>query len=261
MLSDIPNMYFYLPLLGFVVAIIASLIGGGGGFIFFPVLTMIFGIDPRLSVSTSLIATLPIVLVGSIAHLKSKNINFKYALFFVVAGLGGVLCGKYLSTTISTDSLKCSFGVYTVFLGFSLLFKTYSYSANKSNVLKEGNHAIVMGMKNIMWGISAGAITGAFGNSGSTPIVSGLMQQKLPLKQIVGTSLLVVLCNVLLASASHIIGKNYDPTLILLLSIGSIPGAFIGSRWLVKKEIKGTGKKVQIIYALTMVCVGILMIK
>jgi len=62
--SSFEYYYLWLPLIGFMIGFIGSLIGGGGGFFFIPVLTLIFHVPAQIAVATSLAATLPIGIVG-----------------------------------------------------------------------------------------------------------------------------------------------------------------------------------------------------
>lgn len=64
--------YLWLPFIGFVVGFFGSLTGGGGGFIFIPLLTILFGVAPHVAIGSSLAATLPICLAGAYGHYKKR---------------------------------------------------------------------------------------------------------------------------------------------------------------------------------------------
>ncbi len=48
----------FLPLFGFLIGLLVSMLGGGGGGLFVPVLTLIFGIPTQVAVATSLASVL-----------------------------------------------------------------------------------------------------------------------------------------------------------------------------------------------------------
>ena len=58
--SSFEYIYLWLPLLGFVVGFFGSFTGGGGGFVFIPLLTLLFGVEAHVAIGSSLAATLPI---------------------------------------------------------------------------------------------------------------------------------------------------------------------------------------------------------
>lgn len=77
--SEIQDIYFILPLLGFIIGLFGTMVGGGGGFFFLPILTLLLKVPAQAAVITSLVATLPICIVGSLGHYRKNNIDFKVA--------------------------------------------------------------------------------------------------------------------------------------------------------------------------------------
>ena len=63
-LSEIEPVYYLLPLVGLLIGLLGTMLGGGGGFFFLPILTLLFGVPAQTAVITSLVATLPICIVG-----------------------------------------------------------------------------------------------------------------------------------------------------------------------------------------------------
>ena len=82
--SEYQSIYLILPLIGFLLGLFGTMLGGGGGFFFLPVLTLIIGAPAQVAVPTSLTATLPIGLVGTIGHFRRGNVDFKTGKIFVL---------------------------------------------------------------------------------------------------------------------------------------------------------------------------------
>ena len=258
--SSFENIYLLLPIIGFLIGLFGTMLGGGGGFFFLPVLTLIIGVPAHTAVATSLAATLPIGIVGSWGHYRKGNIDMRTGSLFSMAGIVGALIGARLTNFISGPQLKLLFGIYSILIALNMLF-------NGARKLKEQNDdgsnsklkAIRFG-KGSFFGLTAGMIAGTFGTSGTAPIIAGLFSMRLPVKLVVGTSLLVVLVNTVFAVGAHFLIGSIDLTLIAFLTAGSVIGAFLGPRLFSKAKIGKSEKKVQYLYAAVVAAIGILMI-
>jgi uncharacterized membrane protein YfcA len=82
----------------------------------------------------------------------------------------------------------------------------------------------------------------------------------IPLKKVIGTSLIVVLSNTIFAIGAHFLVGRIDLTLVYFLTTGSIIGALIGPRFLSKIKTGNFDNKVRYLYAALMVVLGILML-
>jgi uncharacterized protein len=100
-----PN-FLWLPFIGFAIGILVTMFGGGGGFFYVPILTLLFHVPTQLAAATSLAATIPTVIVGSIEHYRKGNINLQIGAIFGVSGLVGAFAGAYLSNLISSVLLQ-----------------------------------------------------------------------------------------------------------------------------------------------------------
>ena len=108
--------YLWFPFIGFIVGFLGSFTGGGGGFIFIPMLTILFGIQPQVAISSSLAATLPICLVGVYGHYKKKNLDLRLGLIFAGAGIIGALLGARVTGFMTARVLRITFGVYSILI-------------------------------------------------------------------------------------------------------------------------------------------------
>ncbi|MDX8339960.1 sulfite exporter TauE/SafE family protein [Draconibacterium sp. IB214405] len=258
--SSFENIYLILPIIGFVIGLFGTMLGGGGGFFFLPVLTLLLGVPAHTAVATSLAATLPIGLVGSWGHHKKGNIDVKTGSLFCVAGIVGALLGARLTNFISGSQLKLLFGIYSILIAINMLANGARKNQQKLGKSDKAENKLIRITKGSFFGLSAGAIAGTFGTSGTAPVIAGLFSMRLPVKLVVGTSLLVVLVNTVFAFGAHFLVGTIDITLIAFLTAGSVIGAFLGPRLFAKAKIGKSEKKVQYIYAAVVATIGILMI-
>ena len=238
------------------------MLGGGGGFFFLPVLTLGFNVAAQTAVMTTLAATLPICIVGSWRHFKEGHINIKIGVILAFAGIAGAFLGAYITRIITPEQLKTSFGIYTILIALNILITSWRETkTNKLNEESPGKKSqILRKVKSEFFAFTAGIITGTYGTSGTAPILASLFNLRIPVKMVIGTSLLVVLVNTLFAISAHLFVSSIDMTLVAFLTSGSALGAVIGAKMLAKSKIEKSGNLVQCIYASVMMATGLLMI-
>jgi len=256
--SDITSLYFVLPAIGFIVGLFGTMLGGGGGFIFLPVLTFLLHVPASIAVTTSLVATLPICTVGTLGHVKQRNIAYTIAPAFLLAGAAGTFAGTAIAGRISDEGLKTAFGIYAVLIAGNIFHSTWKRKTKDHTAQQQRRWTKTT--KGPFFGLMAGLITGVFGASGTAPVLAGLLSMNIPLKKVVGTSLLVVLVNTVFAVGAHALVGQTDLTLVYFLTAGSALGAIAGPRLLSKANVGSSENKVRYGYAAVMILIGILMI-
>ncbi|SCD20922.1 hypothetical protein PSM36_2115 [Proteiniphilum saccharofermentans] len=256
--SDITPLYFVLPAIGFIVGLFGTMLGGGGGFIFLPVLTLLLHVPASVAVSTSLVATLPICALGTLGHVKQRNIAYTIAPVFLLAGVAGTFAGAAIAGRISSEELKTAFGIYAVLISGNIFYDTWK--RKKKDHTAQQRRGWTKTTKGWFFGLMAGLVTGVFGASGTAPVLAGLLSLDIPLKRVVGTSLLVILVNTVFAVGAHVLVGQTDLTLVYFLTAGSALGAIAGPRLLSKSNVGSSESKVRYGYAAVMIFIGILMI-
>lgn len=259
--SEFQQIYYLLPLIGLVIGLLATMIGSGGGFFFPVILIMFFRVPPHIAVPTSLTAILPLCLVALLAHYREGNINFRLGFIFSVAGIAGAITGAFITRLIGTNQLRILFGLYSIVLAI-IIFIGAIGDQRSIRKGKEAKKTISSG-KNAwgsIYGFAGGIISGTFGTSGTAPVISGLFAMRIPVKMVVGTSLLIVLVNTVSALAGHIFIGEIDLTLVLTLSSGTVIGALIGPRLLSSIRLEKSEQLIKQIVALIIIILGIALI-
>lgn len=259
--SEFQQSYLWLPLVGVMVGLLATMIGSGGGF-FFPLILMLFyKIPSHIAVATSLAATLPLCLVGSVGHYRRGNIYPKLVILFGLAGVLGAVAGTWITQQIDTDQLKTAFGIYSLVLAIVIFLnkrkkkKREQYTKENGTRLKRGLY-----MQGSVYGFAGGIISGAFGTSGSAPVLAGLVALNTPIRLVIGTSLAVVFINTVSALAGHVLLGEIDVTLILFLTAGTVIGAAAGPRLLGKIKLERSEGNIRQWFALIIFIFGLILI-
>ncbi len=255
--SAIELSYYWLPLIGFIIGLLSTMVGGNGAFFFPPILILFFGIPPRIAIATSLAAVIPIGLVGSLVHLRKKNINLPVGALFGSAGLIGAITGAWLSNRLEVSTLINTFGIYLIAL--SLL--TFYNPNGRINKGISPPKAFTDFKKQQMWlmvslGAVAGLAAGLFGTSGTAPVLAGLLLLQLPISLIIGTSVMIVFINALAGFGGHLLLGEIDTQLIFLLGSGAAVGAFLGPFLLPHMRPEKNEGRIRFVFALFLFIFG-----
>ena len=105
---------------GFVAGALSGSLGIGGGVVMVPIMVVGFGFTERLAQGTSLVAIVPISLVGAATHLRQGNVLVKPALWMGLAGAPLALGGAALAQHLPGPLLGRLFGAFVIFSAYRL---------------------------------------------------------------------------------------------------------------------------------------------
>lgn len=232
--------------LSIVIGISLGLIGGGGSILTVPILVYVFGLGPEISTSYSLFIVGLTALAGSYNYYRNKLVNLKAVVVFSVPSLISVfLTRKYIMPalpdvifTIGNFQFTKPVFIMTV---FAVLMITASVSMiRKSKTpdpskMKPGHHFTLIFLE----GVAVGVLTGFVGAGGGFLIIPALVLfAGLPMKEAVGTSLLIIAIKSLIGFTGDLsAGVNIDWMFLALISVFTIFGIFAGST--LAKKIHG----------------------
>jgi len=104
-------------LIGFVAGVASGMLGIGGGVIFIPGLVLILGLSQLGAQATSLLAIVPVTIVGAWRQHRYGNVRPRDALILAALSPLGVGAGALLANNLSERALELSFA--TVQLAFA----------------------------------------------------------------------------------------------------------------------------------------------
>ena len=107
-------------IIGLVSGVASGLFGVGGGIIMVP--AMIYFLSPPIkdikqAIGTSLVVIIPTALMGSYKHFQQGNIDWRTVAALVPTAIVGSYLGVWLTTQVSADNLKRSFGAFIIVVG------------------------------------------------------------------------------------------------------------------------------------------------
>jgi uncharacterized protein len=207
--------------LGFVIGLSLGLLGGGGSILTVPALVYVVGQNPRAAVTASLVIVGINSLSGMWLHRGQGTLNTRVALTFGGAGMAAAFATSQWSKMFASTTLLIAFAVLMFAVGaFMILRKPPAERAGQQPSLP----AV------LLTGAAVGALTGFLGVGGGFLIVPALvMIVGLPMRQAIGTSLLVIAMNSLAGVLGHL-GDAIDLGVVLLFAAAGIAGTIVGAR-------------------------------
>jgi hypothetical protein len=233
-----------MELLGYLGAIIMGmslgLIGGGGSILTVPILVYLFSVDAVLATAYSLFIVGLTSLIGSFSHMRMGNIHWLTAVVFGIPSILAVYATRAFLVPALPDPLFTMAGLaVSKALGMLILFALLMVAAAYSMIRKpkagpsrgaEGevtfNYPLIL-----VEGAVVGTITGLVGAGGGFLIIPALvLLAKLPMKQAVGTSLIIIAAKSLIGFTGDLGGDEYiDWNFLLVFSGIAIVGIIAGS--------------------------------
>ena len=109
--------------LGVVAGIFAGLFGVGGGILFVPTLALALGLDQLHAQATSLLAMLPVVVVGTWRQRRYGHVRPKPAVVLGLAGAAGVIAGGLIAESLPEQVLERLFGALLLAVAAQLAWR------------------------------------------------------------------------------------------------------------------------------------------
>jgi uncharacterized protein len=183
-----------MELVGFILAALVGLslglLGGGGSILTVPILVYLLGFGAKTAIAMSLPIVGTTSLVGAIGHWRAGNVRLQTALLFGLAAMAGAFAGARLAAYLS-GAVQMAILAVVMLVAAVTMFRG---GAGGSAALEAESAPALTPMLSVAVGV--GALTGIIGIGGGFLIVPALvLLARVPMKQAVGTSLLVIAMN------------------------------------------------------------------
>jgi uncharacterized membrane protein YfcA len=112
--------------IGLAAGVIAGLLGVGGGVLFVPGLVLFVGLGQHHAEATSLLAIVPVAILGTYRHDRYGNVCRGDALRLGLLSLAGAAGGVALANALSGAVLRYAFAGLMVLVAAQLVHRTQS---------------------------------------------------------------------------------------------------------------------------------------
>jgi len=182
-----------MMILGFALALVVGLtmglLGAGGSILAVPIFVYVFDFPVKESIAMSLAVVGTTSLVGAFRHARMKNVQLRIVLIFGPFAMLGTYGGARLAVFFSGGAQLALFSVVMLAAGIYMLRDQYGDKPNAAGVGWPSTLAVTL---LVAEALAVGVLTGLVGVGGGFLIVPVLVFAGLPMKQAIGTSLLII---------------------------------------------------------------------
>jgi len=221
----------------FVVALVFSMLGQGGGVLYTPIQVW-SGIDFHVAATTSLFLIMVTSLSATIVFRKAKRVDWPLAIVLETATALGGLAGGLVSGRFSGSTLMVLFAGVIALAAFFMLrdFKSSRECAERSSVfgwrrrLGEQEYCVNL-LLALPISFVAGAVSGLVGvGGGILKVPMMVLLFGIPMEIAVGSSAFMVGLTAAGGFAGHVASGHWDWRTSLVLAVVVFAGAQIGPR-------------------------------
>lgn len=230
-------MDFLPPLVGFAVGYVVGATGIGGGLLLLPALILVLHVSPVVSVGTALVFMFLTKTFAVAFHWKQKTVDFNLAAHLAMGSIPGVLIGSITLAFFYSQLGNRLNELLGKFIGLSLiviasLLLVFEFLQNRHDLALQSRMSATSEHKHAIWiGLVCGFLVGVT-SIGSGSLIILLLLVFCPRRPavLVGTDIFHALILTGIASAFQSLNGRVDFHLVAHLLIGSIAGAFLGTR-------------------------------
>ncbi|NRA12396.1 MAG: sulfite exporter TauE/SafE family protein [Crocinitomicaceae bacterium] len=229
-------MYIIGLFFALLIGIVLGLVGGGGSILTVPLVNYYFDVNMLIATTYSLFVVAVASSFGVLQRLKSKQIDFKQGIIFVIPSMiVAFAIRRWIMPMFPIQFALSDFELSREIVITTLLIIVMIYTASKTlfskrrSVEPEKTNFVAI----IFFGILTGLLSGFIGAGGGFIIVPILLRLGLDMKKAVGTSMFIISIQsgVALIGDSYneeIISAGIDWKLLSALTVITVGGVFMG---------------------------------
>lgn len=246
--------YLALTILGLLVGTIAAIVGIGGGVLFVPILILIFGLNMKKAVGTSLLAVMITSISSFAAYIRQRKVLYKLGLILEAGSVPGAILGASFAKYAPEIVLKAMFVLFLFIMSIEIFCRGEKEQSNpdmepqykKNNLPQAFVLSLLAGFLSASLGIGGGVI--------KVPIM--ITTLGLPVHYAIGTSAFMIMITSTAGVIQHIYYGHVNFLFGGLLGVGALIGAQLGA----KIALKMRPKKLRIVLGIVIILVALRML-
>lgn len=108
-------------LMGIAAGLLAGLLGVGGGVLFVPALTLLVGLTQVEAEATSLLAIIPVALVGAVSQARYGNLRARDAIVVGLFAIPGAVVGVVIVNNVPERAVELAFAGFLLLVAGQLV--------------------------------------------------------------------------------------------------------------------------------------------
>jgi uncharacterized membrane protein YfcA len=210
-----------------LIGLSLGLLGGGGSILMVPVLVYLLGFEAKPAIAMSLPVVGATSLVGAIGHWRTGNVRAGTALVFGLMAMVGAFTGARLAGLLSGATQLIIFAAVMLLAALFMYRNQLGSASTAPPGLERGLLPLLASA------VGVGVLTGIVGIGGGFLIVPALvLLARIPMKEAVGTSLLVIAMNTTSGFAGYLGQVTIDWGFVAGFTAIAILGVLAGTRLL-----------------------------
>jgi len=211
--------------IGAAVGFFSGLLGKGGSAVTTPLLRIFLGVPQFFALASPLPAALPTTVSASVAYRGSGLIDGTAVMATVAVGLPATVIGALVSHAVGGHTLMLLTALLVMGLGVGILVQ-------HDELLEPEPLPHRMYVRRlVLIGLGVGFLSGLLANTGGILYAPLFIQwARMETKRALATSLVVSAILAIPGTIAHAALGHIDWTLVLALSVGSVPTSYLGAR-------------------------------
>lgn len=229
--------------IGFVSGVLSGMFGIGGAIATTPAIRLLLDAPALVAVGTPLVAILPSAITGSAQYAKRGLGDLRSGVAIGLAGSATAVLGAWLTRLVGGRVVLLATAALILFTAVDVILQAVRPPRIELQAAEEfdaanrpPDQAAIIGerprvAKLVLLGAVTGLYSGFLGLGGGFVLVPMLSRWlKFPVKAAIGTSLVAISILAVPGIITHAVLGNIDWRLAAGLTIGVVPGAFMGAR-------------------------------
>lgn len=222
----VPNEVLGIAL-GFAVGIVLGLLGGGGSILALPIFLYVFRVDPKPAIAMSLAVVGMSAFVGFLGHWRQGSVNLRVGVPFGAVAMGAAFLTALVSDRVPDAVRLTLFAIFAFTSAVVMLVDSLRSAKRLENPAGLAHFTPILAIE----AAGVGALTALIGAGGGFVIVPALVYlARVPVREAVGSSLMIIAMNTLTGFAANIGQVPIDWPLVGTFTGVTAVGTVIGTR-------------------------------
>ncbi len=223
-----------------LVGLSLGLMGAGGSILTVPIFVYVLGFDPKLAIAMSLPVVGATSLVGAAGHWKAGDVDLRAAVSFGAIAMIGSYIGARLSVLVA-GAVQLTLLAVVMIIAAVFMFRSAAGQEDTSPVATDARSGPSLALL-LPAAIGVGLLTGLVGIGGGFMVVPALvLLARVPMRQAIGTSLLVIAMNSVAGFAGYATTVSVPWTFLFGFTAIAIAGILAGTylvRFIAQRTLK-----------------------
>ena len=211
--------------LALTVGVVLGLLGGGGSILAVPIFLYVFGIPPKSAIAMSLVVVGMSAFIAFLTHWRQGTVNVRIAAMFGALAMTGAFAGARVARFVPASVQLSLFAAFALTAAVMMLHDSLRPKPTATEPSAPVQFSAALGVQ----AVGVGILTAIIGAGGGFLIVPALvLMANVPVKEAVGSSLLIIAMNSTSGIAGYLGQVGFDWRLVAwftgIASIGAIAG-------------------------------------